>query len=85
MASEVSFETDGGRIDEGLRRSATAETPLIIGSGWERDIAKELRSAFACLGAPLVERLILDRGYVGYRGGLRLLEDIYGNILSYAP
>jgi nitrogenase molybdenum-iron protein beta chain len=31
---------------------------------------------------PVMDRLVLDRGYVGYEGGLRLIEDIYGSVLG---
>ncbi|MDQ1289022.1 MAG: nitrogenase molybdenum-iron protein beta chain, partial [Actinomycetota bacterium] len=40
-----------------------------------------LGANFLTVSAPLKERLVLSSSYVGYRGGLTLLEDIYGYVL----
>jgi nitrogenase molybdenum-iron protein beta chain len=34
------------------------------------------------IALPITDRLVLDRAYAGYRGGLRLIEDIYASVLS---
>jgi nitrogenase molybdenum-iron protein beta chain len=77
----VSFTPDGGTIWRELR-SHDNQRPLIIGSSWDKDLAAELKGYHLSINLPVTERLILDRGYVGYRGGLRLAEDIYGAVLS---
>jgi hypothetical protein len=31
---------------------------------------------------PITDRLVLDRAYAGYAGGLRLIEDMYASVLA---
>jgi len=82
IRAEVEFAIDGGRIHEEIRETDFYGRPLIIGSYWERALSKELRGHYVGIGMPLVDRLVLDRSYVGYEGALRLLEDIYGVVLE---
>ena len=49
---------------------------------WDKDIAKELRGYKLSIGLPTTDRLVLDRGYAGYQGGLRLIEDMYAAVLA---
>ncbi len=79
---DVSFTTDGGLVQQELRAMEHRQPPLIIGSLWDKDIAKELGGYYLGINLPITERLILDRAYVGYRGGLRLLEDLYTAVLG---
>lgn len=82
ISSGVTFTPDGGVIKEKLREWEHVAKPLIIGSGWDKEIARNIGGSFLNAGLPIPDRLILDRTYVGYRGGLRLLEDIYSAVLS---
>ena len=82
IKAEVEFSADGGAIHEEIRNTDFYGRPLILGSYWERSLAKELRGHYVGLAMPVVDRLILDRSYVGYDGALRLLEDIYGIVLE---
>jgi nitrogenase molybdenum-iron protein beta chain len=81
VAAKVSFTPDSGEINRALR-SQHKSRPLIIGSSWDKDIAAELKGYHVSISLPVTERLVLDRSYVGYRGGLRLAEDIYGAVLG---
>lgn len=82
VAAAVHFMADGGAIHKHLRDSHHRQPPLIIGSSWDRDIAADLKGYQVSLSLPVTDRLILDRSYVGYAGGLRLAEDIYAAILG---
>jgi nitrogenase molybdenum-iron protein beta chain len=82
IKAEVEFSVDGGAIHEEIRNTNFYGRPLILGSYWERSLAKELRGHYVGIAMPVVDRLILDRSYVGYEGALRLLEDIYGIVLE---
>lgn len=82
FAVDVSFTTDGGHVQQELRSMEHRQPPLVIGSLWDKDIAKELGGYYLGINLPITERLILDRAYVGYRGGLRLLEDLYTAVLG---
>ncbi len=81
-AAEVEFETDGGAIQEKIRGDENRQRALILGSSWDRDLAKDLRADLLILGVPVEYRLILNCGYAGYNGGLRVIEDIYDRVLD---
>jgi len=57
-------------------------TPLILRSSWDVEIASQLGGYYLGISTPISERLIMDRSYAGYRGGLRLAEDVFSTILS---
>ncbi len=78
----VSFSIDGGEIQEEIRQDQQKNRALILGSGWERDLANEINADLLIVSAPVTYRLILNCGYSGYRGGLRAIEDIYDRVLN---
>ncbi|MDR0804388.1 MAG: hydrogenase [Oscillospiraceae bacterium] len=56
---------------------------LIIGSSWEKSLARDIKYQFVPAALPMVYRLVLTTNYVGFTGGLRVIEDVYNNALSY--
>ncbi len=82
IGAEVLFTPDGGEVQNELRATKFRSRPLILGSSWERTLAKELNGFVLSVSMPVSDRLVFDRSYVGYTGGLRLVEDIYSAILS---
>lgn len=82
IGAEVTFTPDGGAVQNELRATKFRSRPLILGSAWERTLAKELNGFLLSVSMPVSDRLVFDRSYVGYTGGLRLVEDIYSAILS---
>ncbi|MDD1761769.1 MAG: hypothetical protein LUQ59_06005 [Methanothrix sp.] len=71
---EVIFDEDSHRIRENLKKGNSL---VLLASSLEGPIASE----FGCVihvtvSFPSYNRLILDHNYAGYRGGLRLMEDI---------
>jgi nitrogenase molybdenum-iron protein beta chain len=83
VSSKVIFEIDGGKIHERLRKYPHGSyKPLILGSSWDRDMVRELNGFGVNISLPVMHRLVLNRSYVGYNGGLTLAEDIYSNILE---
>lgn len=81
-SAEVSFVIDGGAVQEEIRTDTSKQRALILGSGWERDLAKDIGADLLIVSAPVTYRLILNCGYVGYNGGLRVIEDIYDKVLD---
>lgn len=81
-SAEVVFETDGGEIERQIREDGNPSRALILGSGWDRDLAKDLKADLLILSVPVQYRLILNCGYAGYNGGLRVIEDIYDRVLN---
>ncbi|MDR2131967.1 MAG: hypothetical protein LBP30_01335 [Clostridiales Family XIII bacterium] len=86
------FETDTGRIAESITRSLpeykgsryyNAATPLfIVGSTLEKATAAARGAGQLSVSYPAYNRMIVDRGYAGYRGGLHLFEDIVGTLVG---
>ncbi|HMA92318.1 MAG TPA: nitrogenase component 1 [Polyangiaceae bacterium] len=81
IQAEVQFSTDGYKIHEEIRKADYFGPPLIVGSIFEKKLAEELNGNFLAVSVPIKERLVLSSSYVGYRGGLKLLEDIYTYVL----
>lgn len=77
------FEPDSERIREitetELKKSDRA---LVFGSDWEKDYVKASGNTFLYSSAPIRQQLIISKSYVGYEGGLKLLEDIYNTIYA---
>lgn len=81
-SAQVVFETDGGEIEQQIRQDENTSRALILGSGWDRDLAKDLEADLLIVSVPVQYRLILSCGYAGYNGGLRVIEDIYDRVLN---
>ncbi len=82
IEAEVMFSIDGFEIHQDIRNNDYFGPPLIIGSIFEKKLAEELNGNFLAVSVPIKERLILSSSYVGYHGGLKLLEDIYTYVLK---
>ena len=80
--AEVSFLADAGAVQEEIRTGEHKNRALILGSGWERDLAKNIGADLLIVSTPVFYRLILSGGYAGYNGGLRAIEDIYDRVLD---
>ena len=55
---------------------------FVIGSTLERDLAASLKAGHLAVSFPVSNRAILDRTYVGYDGGLRLVEDLVSALVA---
>jgi nitrogenase molybdenum-iron protein beta chain len=92
LAAPLFFETDTGRIAKTIagrhplnrgQRYFDDDTPLyILGSTLERPLAAKRGASQLSISFPVFNRLIVDRGYAGYRGGLHFLEDIYSAFVA---
>ncbi len=76
------FEPDAGRTQEIIRGLSHGGRGLIIGSGWDKELAREKNYDFLSAAAPSPYRLVLTTHYVGFSGGLRVIEDIYDAVLA---
>lgn len=83
ISSRVEFEEDGFTIDEIIRKTDfRSRRPIIFGTSWDRDLAKELKGYIIEISLPVSNDIVIDRAYVGYRGALRLLETIYTTVTN---
>jgi len=77
------FEADSELINEKILPILKNTTrALVLGSDWERVPTKKTDNLFLYISAPISQRLIISKTYVGYKGGLALLEDIYNNLFE---
>jgi len=71
---EVYFEIDSHKIRQLLNEHTVQ---LVLASSLEKHIAgQELQAMQVSVAFPTYDRLIVDRNYAGYRGGLALMEDV---------
>jgi nitrogenase molybdenum-iron protein beta chain len=92
LDAELLFETDTSQIDKTITRRRPENrgeryfdgaTPLyIVGSSLEKAAAQKRGAGFLGVSYPVYNRVILDRGYAGYRGGLHLFEDLIGALVA---
>jgi len=86
LSPGVVFETDGSQVIEHLNKRRprfssqkfyNAFSPaFVVGSSLERELAAKLGAAHLSVSFPVANRAVIDRGYTGYRGGLRFIEDL---------
>jgi nitrogenase molybdenum-iron protein beta chain len=76
------FEPDAGKAQDVVRGLRHDGRGLIIGSGWDKELAREKDYDFLSAAVPTPYRLVLTTNYAGFTGGLRVIEDIYHNVLT---
>lgn len=54
---------------------------FVVGSSLERELAQQIGAPHLSVSFPVANRAVLDRGYTGFRGGLRLAEDLFGAVV----
>jgi nitrogenase molybdenum-iron protein beta chain len=80
---EPLFAADSHAVHAAIRAADFGrKPPLIFGTTWERDLAKELRGFILEVGFPASYEVVLSRGYAGYRGAVTLIERIYTTAIS---
>lgn len=83
VSVDVEFEEDSYVIHQKIRETDFGhKPPIIFGTTWERDLAKELKGSIVEIGFPASYEVVLSKSYVGYNGALTLLEKIYTTIVS---
>ncbi len=90
--TNVIFDTDSSNIPKHLeniwpnnnesRYSNSFSPAFVIGSSFERDFAKEIGAQHLSITYPVTDRVVMDRGYVGYKGALCLIEDIFSVLVE---
>ena len=82
---DVIFNPDAGFAAGELEKDFNNEPDkrtLILGSGWDKDLADRIKADLLIISVPVTYRLVLNCGYSGYAGGLRAIEDIYDRVLG---
>jgi nitrogenase molybdenum-iron protein beta chain len=91
LKPKVIFETDTSEIIRHLKQNWPEFTSqkyyhafspaFVVGSSLDRDLAQSIGAAHLAVSFPVANRVVIDRGYTGYRGGLRLIEDLLSSIV----
>ena len=77
IEADVSFETDGYMIHEEIKTHDYHGYPLVLGGYYEKEVTEDLKGNFLNVSWPHQDKVVFDDFYVGYTGGIRLIEDIY--------
>jgi nitrogenase molybdenum-iron protein beta chain len=91
LSPRIVFETDASEIINHFNRHWEAShgrkyhhafsPAFVAGSSLDRELAQSLGASHLSISFPVANRVVLDRGYTGYRGGLHLTEDILSSII----
>ena len=82
VEADVGFSSDGHQIHQEIEAEDFNGYALILGSNWEKNLAKRTNAHYINISYPVLERLIINSSITGYRGALKLLEDIYSVVLT---
>jgi nitrogenase molybdenum-iron protein beta chain len=78
----VYFEPDAGLAQRRIYDASHGGRGIVIGSGWDKQLALDKGYVFLSASLPSPYRLVLTTRYAGYKGGLRLIEDIFDRALD---
>jgi len=91
-AKAVVFETDTSQISkrlferwpkpDGTKYYQAFSPAFVIGSRLDKEFADSIGAGHLSVTYPISERVVLNRGYAGYRGALHLIEDLFSVVLS---
>lgn len=89
---ELIYETDASEIQYHLARKwprnqgqkfyDSFSPAFVVGSHHERELAKSLGAGHLSITFPVGNRVVLNKGYTGYLGGLALIEDLFSIIVA---
>lgn len=79
LSPEVVFESDSGKIWEAVEKEGPN---FIFGSSLDKDLAGKIGANRLSISYPITDRVVLDRGYAGYKGAINLIEDVLSTIVA---
>jgi nitrogenase molybdenum-iron protein beta chain len=92
LKPKVIFETNTSQVVGHLNRLypktgshkyvKTFSPAFVVGSSFDRELALAIKAPHLSVTFPVANRAVLDRGYTGYGGGLRLAEDLLSAVIG---
>lgn len=89
---KVIFEENAGQLIKEVRNSwpynqnekyyDALGPAFVVGSGIERSLADKIGAGFLSVAFPVSNRVVLNKGYTGFRGGLTLVEDLISQLVA---
>jgi nitrogenase molybdenum-iron protein beta chain len=93
LTPEVVFDTDASNVPKHINRHWPQSSGqryydgflpgFIMGSVMERDTAEQFKVPLLAVSYPITNRVVLNRAYAGFRGGLTLAEDVISLLVSH--
>jgi nitrogenase molybdenum-iron protein beta chain len=90
--TKLVFETDASEVlghlnrhwprSQGEKYYNAFSPAFVVGSSLERELALQLGAPHLSVSFPVANRAVLDRGYTGFSGGLRLAEDLFTAVVA---
>lgn len=81
----IFFEGDNKVIQEDVAKKLDESKvrSVVLGSSWDKElVTSRNESILIRLSLPISDRVILNKSYVGYAGGLTLIEDVYSGLFA---
>lgn len=88
----INFEQNAGIVLKEIRKSWPLNhnhkyydalgPSYVIGTGIERGLAEKLGAGFLSVAFPVSNRVVLNKGYAGFSGGISLVEDLLSNLVA---
>jgi len=92
FSTRLVFETDTDEVINHLNRQwpgssgqkyhNTFSPAFVVGSSLDRKLALSIGAPHLSVSFPVANRAVLDRGYTGFDGGLRLTEDLISAVIA---
>lgn len=93
LVPEIIFDTDASNVPKHINRHWPQSSGqryydgflpgFIVGSVMERDTAEQFKVPLLAVSYPITNRVVLNRSYAGYKGGLTLAEDVISLLVSH--
>lgn len=84
IKAEVEFTVDVGKALDDVKKLREANErvnpPVLLGTMWNDVEARKMKTNSIHISAPVGNKVILNKTYFGYKGGLTFFEDYYGEI-----
>jgi nitrogenase molybdenum-iron protein beta chain len=89
---KVIFEENAGALLKEVRNSWPYDSnqkyydalgpAFVVGSGIEGSLAEKIGAGFLSVAFPVSNRVVLNKGYTGFKGGLTLIEDLITQLVA---
>jgi nitrogenase molybdenum-iron protein beta chain len=89
---KIVFEQNAGQLLKHVRDSWELNSnnkyydafnpAFVVGSGIERGLAEKLGAGFLAVAYPVSNRVVLHKGYAGYKGALSFVEDLLTGLIA---
>jgi nitrogenase molybdenum-iron protein beta chain len=77
------FEPNGGIVQDDIKRKLNPRNKAwLFGSTWERFLAEDTDNLSIYVSVPINSNIIITRGFTGYDGGLRLVEELFNRVFQ---